>query len=63
MQARQKSNCLLFNIAVRDKLKMVKPERLKRGDRIAAVSLSWGGLGDEAFIHKYHIAKERMENE
>ncbi len=27
------------------------------------VSLSWGGLGDDYFIHKFHIAKERLEND
>lgn len=42
---------------------MIKPERLKRGDKIAIVSLSWGGLGDEKLIHKYYIAKERLEND
>lgn len=40
---------------------MIKPKRLKKGDRIAVVSLSWGGLGDEALIHKYHIARERLK--
>ena len=42
---------------------MIKPKHLKRGDKIAIVSLSWGGLGDEAFLHKYHIAKRRLEEE
>ena len=42
---------------------MIKPKRLKRGDKIAIVSLSWGGLGDDALIHKYDIAKERLEND
>ncbi len=42
---------------------MVKPEKLKSGDKIAIVSLSWGGLGDENLIHKYYIAKERLEND
>ncbi|MFZ5351094.1 MAG: S66 family peptidase [Bacillota bacterium] len=41
---------------------MIKPARLKKGDKIAIVSLSWGGLGDDAFRHKYYIAKERLEN-
>jgi len=41
---------------------MIKPEKLKKGDRIAIVSLSWGGLGDKEFIHKYYIAKERLES-
>lgn len=42
---------------------MIKPKMLKRGDKIAIVSLSWGGLGDEKLIHKYYIAKERLEHE
>lgn len=42
---------------------MIKPEKLKKGDKIAIVSLSWGGLGDENLIHKYYIAKERLEND
>ena len=40
---------------------MIKPEMLKKGDKIAVVSLSWGALGDEQFIHKYYIAKERLD--
>ena len=42
---------------------MIKPNRLMKGDKIAIVSLSWGGLGDENLIHKYYIAKERLEND
>ncbi|MDE5994524.1 MAG: LD-carboxypeptidase, partial [Oscillospiraceae bacterium] len=42
---------------------MIKPCKLKRGDKIAVVSLSWGGLGDESLIHKFYIAKERLEND
>ena len=42
---------------------MIKPNKLKKGDKIAIVSLSWGGLGDENLIHKYYIAKERLEND
>ncbi|WP_017414312.1 S66 family peptidase [Clostridium tunisiense] len=42
---------------------MIKPRRLKSGDKIAIVSLSWGGLGDEALIHKYYIAKQRLERD
>ena len=40
-----------------------KPERLKKGDKVAIVSLSRGMLGESMFIHKYEIAKERMEKE
>lgn len=43
--------------------KMIKPQRLRRGDRVAIVSLSWGGLGDLETIHKFHIAKERLEKD
>lgn len=42
---------------------MIKPKKLKKGDKIAIVSLSWGGLGDKEFIHKYYIAKERLEKD
>ena len=42
---------------------MIKPDMLKKGDKIAIVSLSWGGLGDEKLIHKYYIAKERLEQD
>lgn len=40
---------------------MLKPNRLKKGDKIAIVSLSSGLLGEDNLIHKYHIAKERLE--
>ena len=42
---------------------MIKPNKLKKGDKVAIVSLSWGGLGDEKLIHKYYLAKERLEND
>ncbi len=42
---------------------MIKPARLHKGDRVAIVSLSWGGIGDEALIHKYHLGKKRLEEE
>ncbi len=42
---------------------MIKPEMLQKGDKIAVVSLSSGILGDDEFIHKYYIAKKRLEEE
>ena len=42
---------------------MIKPKRLSKGEKIAIVSLSWGGLGDDCFIHKFNIAKERLEKD
>jgi len=35
---------------------MQTPQRLKRGDKVAIVSLSRGMLGEPQFIHKYRIA-------
>lgn len=40
---------------------MIKPNQLKPGDTVATVSLSWGGAGDEALIHRYKIGKARLE--
>ena len=40
---------------------MIKPNRLKRGSRVAAVSLSWGGPG--AFLHRYAAGRRQFEDE
>lgn len=40
---------------------MIKPVKLKRGDKVAIVSLSWGGAGDKEFRHRYEIGKRRLE--
>ncbi len=42
---------------------MQKPERLRPGDKAAIVSLSRGLLGEREFIHKYHIARQRLEED
>lgn len=42
---------------------MIKPNQLKKRDKVAIVILSWGGLGDKELIHKYYIAKERLERD
>lgn len=42
---------------------MIKPKILKKGDKVAIVSLSAGILGESKFIHKYYIAKKRLEEE
>lgn len=42
---------------------MIKPERLKRGDKVAVVSLSKGMLGEKRFIHILDIARDRLEGE
>lgn len=40
---------------------MLKPKCLKKGDKVAIVSLSRGMLGEDMFIHKYELAKKRLE--
>ena len=40
---------------------MIKPRRLRRGSRVAAVSLSWGGPG--TFPHRYAAGKRQFEEE
>lgn len=42
---------------------MIKPTRLKKGDKVAIVSLSRGLLGEDWAIHKLDIAKERLEKD
>lgn len=42
---------------------MIKPQKLKKGDKVAVVSLSSGMIGDKEFIHKYHLGKKRLEEE
>lgn len=42
---------------------MIKPERLKKGDKVAIVSLSRGLLGENWAIHKLDIAKQRLEKD
>lgn len=38
-----------------------KPQMLKAGDRVATVSLSWGGAGDEELRWRYQQGKERLQ--
>ena len=40
-----------------------KPKALRPGDKVAVVSLSGGMLGEAQFIHKYDLAKQRMEED
>lgn len=42
---------------------MIKPKHLEKGDTVAIVSLSAGTLGEPWAIHKFHIAKERLERD
>ena len=40
---------------------MIKPKKLKKGDKVAIVSLSSGLAGEEMFIHRYELGKKRLE--
>lgn len=40
---------------------MIKPKRLKAGDKVAVVSLSSGMLGEPWAVHKFELAKNRMK--
>lgn len=44
-------------------LKLAKPKRLKPGDKIAAVSLSWGGAGDADLLWRYKLGKKRLQEQ
>ena len=39
------------------------PQKIKKGDTVAIVSLSSGMGGEKEFIHKYELGKKRLENE
>jgi muramoyltetrapeptide carboxypeptidase LdcA involved in peptidoglycan recycling len=40
---------------------LIKPDKLNPGDKIATISLSWGGAGDEEIKWRYYQGKERLE--
>ena len=42
--------------------RLKKPMKLKEGDTVALVSLSWGGAGDEDILWRYKIGKKRLKN-
>ena len=44
-------------------LNLIKPEKLKAGDKVATVSLSWGGAGDDDLLWRYKVGKKRLEEE
>ena len=43
--------------------KLVRPPKLRPGDTVATVSLSWGGAGDENLIWRYRVGKQRLEQQ
>ncbi len=44
-------------------INLVKPQKLSRGDKVAAVSLSWGGAGDKDYLWRYNLGKKRLQEQ
>lgn len=44
-------------------MNLKKPQKLNRGDKVATVSLSWGGAGDSDVLWRYNVGKKRLEDE
>ena len=44
-------------------MNLIKPQKLNRGDKVATVSLSWGGAGDGDIIWRYNVGKKRLQDE
>lgn len=42
---------------------LIKPSMLKPGDKVATISLSWGGAGDSDILWRYNIGKKRLREE
>lgn len=41
-------------------LDLITPQPLHRGDKVATVSLSWGGAGDPDLLWRYQLGKKRL---
>jgi muramoyltetrapeptide carboxypeptidase LdcA involved in peptidoglycan recycling len=39
---------------------LIKPKILSQGDKVATISLSWGGAGE--IPHRYQTGKRQLEN-
>ena len=44
-------------------LKLIKPKKLQPGDKVATVSLSWGGAGDSDLLWRYNLGKKRLKEQ
>ena len=42
---------------------LIKPAKLQPGDKVATISLSWGGAGDEDILWRYEVGKKRLQEE
>ena len=43
-------------------INLIKAKKLNKGDKVATVSPSWGGAGDEDLIWRYEQGKKRLED-
>lgn len=43
-------------------INLIKPKKLNKGDKVATVSPSWGGAGDQDLIWRYEQGKKRLED-
>ncbi len=44
-------------------MKLLKPNKLNKGDKVAAVSLSWGGAGEPDLLWRYERGKKVLEEQ
>jgi muramoyltetrapeptide carboxypeptidase LdcA involved in peptidoglycan recycling len=44
-------------------MSLIKPVKLQPGDKVATISLSWGGAGEEDILWRYEVGKKRLQNE
>lgn len=44
-------------------MNLIKPCHLKPGDKVATISLSWGGAGDSDILWRYNVGKKRLEEQ
>lgn len=44
-------------------MSLIKPAKLQPGDKVATISLSWGGAGDEDILWRYEVGKKRLQEE
>lgn len=42
-------------------MELIKPSKLSRGDKVAAITLSWGGAGE--IPHRYNAGKKQLEEQ
>lgn len=40
-----------------------KPAMLNKGDKVAAISLSWGGAGDSDILWRYEVGRRRLQED